>query len=149
IVPARGMLEVDPRLFNQSRMLLNVANGTFDFETGTLRAPNPADMLTQMIPIPWNPDARAPRWERALLEIFQGREDVWDLLQRPLGYSLTGNTSEQVGFIHHGAGNNGKTTVLDVVRKIIGEEYGCMVSPEVVLSTPRHFSGRGAATPDV
>src|SRR3954453_10285668 len=42
-------------------------------------------------------------------------------LQRALGYSLTGLTTEQVFFIAHGTGQNGKSTLLEIIRAAFGD----------------------------
>ena len=38
-----------------------------------------------------------------------------------VGYSITGDTGEKVVFVAHGSGDNGKTTLLSVVRQIVKE----------------------------
>lgn len=42
-------------------------------------------------------------------------------LQRAVGYSLTGRTNEQVFFVAHGTGQNGKSTFLEIVRAVFGD----------------------------
>jgi putative DNA primase/helicase len=42
-------------------------------------------------------------------------------LARAVGYSLTGLTIEQVFFLCHGVGSNGKTTFLEVLRHVLGD----------------------------
>ena len=60
-------LDVDDSAFN-------VANGTIDLHTGELRPHDPADLLTKLAPVEFDPDARAERWLRFLDEIFGGDE---------------------------------------------------------------------------
>ena len=52
-----------------------------------------------------------------------GNAELVHFLQRALGYSLTGDTSEQVIFILYGTGANGKTTLLKTVGSMVGD-YG-------------------------
>jgi len=43
-----------------------------------------------------------------------------EYLQKIIGYALTGDTSEQVYFILHGTGSNGKSTLLNIMSKLMG-----------------------------
>jgi len=49
-----------------------------------------------------------------------------------VGYSLTGSTSEQVLFLLHGLGANGKTVFLEVLSALLGD-YGTRTSSETFL----------------
>ena len=44
-------------------------------------------------------------------------------LQRAIGYTLTGDTKEQLAFTCHGSGSNGKTTLLQVLHRMLGNGY--------------------------
>ncbi|MGH9426935.1 MAG: DNA primase family protein, partial [Terriglobia bacterium] len=52
-----------------------------------------------------------------------GKEDVIDFLWKAIGYSLTGDTQEDCLFLLYGAGANGKSTFLNILRALLGE-YG-------------------------
>jgi phage/plasmid-associated DNA primase len=52
-------------------------------------------------------------------------------LQRAVGYSLTGDTSEEVLFILDGVGANGKSTFLETVRALLGDY--AQAAPEELL----------------
>jgi len=47
--------------------------------------------------------------------------DVIGFIQRAVGYALTGCTSEQVLFFLYGLGANGKTTLIEVLRALLGD----------------------------
>lgn len=100
--------------------LLGVANGVVDLRTGTLRAGSPDDRITLHTDVAFEPEAACPRWERFLDEVFAGDEELIRYIARAVGYSLTGDTSEQCLFTCHGSGSNGKTVFLTVVRTIAG-----------------------------
>ncbi len=51
------------------------------------------------------------------------RRDLIKFVQRAVGYSLTGHTTEQVLFLLHGQGANGKSTFLETLRAVLGD-YG-------------------------
>jgi putative DNA primase/helicase len=53
-------------------------------------------------------------------------------VQRAVGYSLTGNTREQVIFIAHGTGRNGKSTFTTTLLSLLGE-YGQQTPTETLM----------------
>lgn len=107
-------LDVDP-------MLLNVLNGTIDLRSGTLRDPCREDLITKITPVSLNFSAKCDRWDRFLLEVMGGETELIEYLQRAVGYTLTGSTSEQVIFMLYGSGANGKSTFLETLRHVFGD----------------------------
>jgi putative DNA primase/helicase len=101
--------------------LLGVANGVVDLRTGKQRPGRPEDRITRRVPLIHYEHAHCPRWEQFLAEVVGEQEDV-DHIQRAVGYSLTGLTSEQAVFVLLGGGANGKSTFLDILR-IVGGSY--------------------------
>jgi putative DNA primase/helicase len=125
-------IAVTPDELDRDPDLLNLPNGTMDLRTGRLRPQSPADLITKIAPVPYEPDAEAPTWVRVLARIIPDAE-VRSYLQRASGYSLTGNVSEHCLFFAYGAGRNGKTTVLEILRQIAGE-FSHTAGPELLLS---------------
>lgn len=112
--------------------LLNVANGTVDLRSGKLLPFDPTQLLTQRIGLPYLSDAKAPRWEKFLDEVFSGNEDLVSFVHRAVGYSATGEISEQVLFFCHGDGANGKSTFIDALLFVLGE-YAGMTAPGLLM----------------
>ena len=104
---------------DQSPWLLNVGNGTIDLRTGKLRPHDRADKLTKMVPIAYDPVAQAPLWMTFLRRVLAGDENMVEFVQRAIGYSLTGETTEQCLFFLWGTGRNGKSTFIETIRKIM------------------------------
>jgi putative DNA primase/helicase len=100
--------------------LLGVANGVVDLRTGALRPGSPDDRITQHVPVVFDPAAACPRWERFLDEVFVGDEHLITYITRAIGYSLTGDVSEQCLWMAWGGGANGKTVFLNVLRALGG-----------------------------
>ena len=100
---------------------LNVLNGTIDLRTGALRPHRRDDLITRLAPVVYDPDATCPTWTAFLEQILDGNLAMLAFLQRAIGYSLTGSTRERVLFLLHGAGSNGKSTLLEAVRAVLGE----------------------------
>jgi putative DNA primase/helicase len=80
-------------------------------------------MISKLAPIAYRADAACPTWLAFLEKIFAGKRDLIAFVQRAIGYSLTGSQREQVIFILYGTGANGKSTLLDVFRGLVGD-YG-------------------------
>ena len=101
--------------------LLAVGNGVVNLATGSIRPGQRNDFITRGIGLPYLPDAKAPLWERFLSDITLHRQDLIDFLHRAFGYTLTGFTREQVFFLLHGHGANGKDTFTNIIKAVIPE----------------------------
>lgn len=126
----KSMVEtVKPRVvtktadFDTEELLVNCENGTFNIEDGTLQKHNKQNHITALIPYNYNTEASCPIFKKFLSAICGNDDKLIRFLQRALGYSLTGSTKEQCFFIAHGSGANGKSTLLELVRELIGD-YG-------------------------
>lgn len=106
-------LDADP-------MTLNVANGTIDLATGTLRPHRREDLCTKIADVPYDPDASAPTWD-AFLERVQPDPEVRSYLARLAGYTLTGSTREESLAFCFGTGANGKSVFLLALRSALGD----------------------------
>ena len=120
---------------DRSPFLLNVRNGTIDLTTGTLRPHDRHDLLTHNTAIPYHPDAICPTWLWFLDGIFAADADLIRFVQRAIGYSLTGSTKEQVLFICHGVGSNGKGKLMNLLRKLL--ESLAAPAPSALLMTAK------------
>ena len=109
------MEEVDSNPF-----LLNLTNGTLNLHTFRLQPHCREDLLTKITPIEFHPEATCPIWQMFLNRIFEGNEEIINFVQRAVGYSLTGDISEQCVFILFGNGANGKSTFLEVLGTLLG-----------------------------
>jgi putative DNA primase/helicase len=101
--------------------LLNVSNGTLNLRTGKLKAHEQKDLITKLIPINYDPNAKCSTWEKFLDQITGGDTELIKFLQKAIGYSLTGSTKEQIIFILHGTGANGKTTFISTISDLLGD----------------------------
>lgn len=104
--------------------LLGVSNGVVNLTTGELRPGKQSDRITLNTGLPYDPNANAPRWMQFLDEVFEGSPQMLEFIQRAAGYSLTGSTKEQVYFLCHGKGANGKSTMLEVLAHCFGDYAG-------------------------
>lgn len=109
-------LDADPWLFN-------VGNGTIDLRTGELQPHNRKDLITKLAGVDYDATAECRRWMQFLAEVFENDFELITYIQRMVGYCLTGSVREQMLFILIGKGANGKSVMLETLRKLIGD-YG-------------------------
>jgi putative DNA primase/helicase len=74
-----------------------------------------------MTPVEFDAGATCPRWLRFLDEVFGGDADLIEFIQRSAGYCLTGVTTEQVLWLMHGSGANGKDVFQGTLRAMLGD----------------------------
>ena len=126
---SRPELSIQVEQLDSDPFLLACDNGTLDLRTGTLRAHGREDLITCRSRIAYAPDARCPRWERFIAEVFEPNPDAAIFVQRFAGYSLTGDTSAQCLLFAHGAGANGKGVLFRVIQKVLGASLAATAPP--------------------
>jgi P4 family phage/plasmid primase-like protien len=121
LAQSEAPLQVLPEQLDADPWLLNVANGTIDLRTGELLPHRREDLITKVVPIDYRPDAEAPIFNQFVGQILAHNSNLIAFLQRAIGYSLTGDTREQVMFILHGNGSNGKSTLINILLSLLGD----------------------------
>lgn len=106
--------------FDKDPILFNCLNGTLNLDTGDFYAAEAGDFLSKQGTVIYDKEAKAPRWEKFVSEIFNGDTDLISYFQRAMGYTLTGLTKEQALFVCHGNGANGKSTALNTISRVMG-----------------------------
>jgi putative DNA primase/helicase len=109
--------------FDADPWLVGVQRGALDLRTAQFLIPTANRYVCRRLGTEFNPHARCPVWYAFLERITAGNGELIEFLQRAVGYTLTGHTSEQVILVLHGPGANGKSVLLRVVRELLGE-YG-------------------------
>ncbi|HOB66990.1 MAG TPA: phage/plasmid primase, P4 family [Ottowia sp.] len=130
-------------------MVIQTADGWHvDLRNGQARRVTKGDMMIRTVGTTWAPDARCPLWERSLSEMFEGDMELVSLMQRTFGYYLTGSTREQVFVFLYGTGANGKSLLLSVIRKTMGD-YAKQVPAKLYMSEGRNAESAEKATPQL
>ena len=130
---AQPKLTVSPEDLDANPLLLNFLNGTYDIRTGQLREASRTDLITKLVHHNYEPDATAPAFLNFVLETFG---ELVAYVQKAIGYSLTGVTSEKVSFWCWGPTNTGKTTFLDLVRYLF-REYAVLIQVDSLMAQNR------------
>lgn len=126
--------------FDQDPMMFSAANGLVDLRTGVLRECHPHDMVTQRSHVKYIPDARSSVFEDFLERVMPDPE-LRAFVQRALGYSLTGLAVEHKFFYIYGPPASGKSTLLEVMRSVLGS-YATSADPATFMAR-RMASGSG------
>ncbi|MDO8159156.1 DNA primase [Bacillus toyonensis] len=109
--------------FDKHKFLFNVENGIVDLKTGKLQQHDRELGLTKITNITFDENAQCPTWLTFLDQIFLGDKALIEYMQRLIGYSLTGDISEQIMMFLVGGGSNGKSTFINIIKDIMGD-YG-------------------------
>lgn len=113
--------QVDERRFDASPHLLAVKNGVVDLKTGSFRAARPEDWLTCQAGVDYVADSECPKFQAFVRAICDDRKDLGLYLYRALGYTMTGQTSEQVFFLLRGPNAaNGKGALMRIMQFVLG-----------------------------
>nr|WP_281432946.1 phage/plasmid primase, P4 family [Aestuariivirga litoralis] len=139
---------------DQNALALNVANGTLHFvkaDKGTryevkCTEHRRENYMTKLAEVDFDADAWCPQFNTFLATILP-KDEIRNFVQRYFGYCLTALTREQVFVLFHGEGRNGKSTLVDVVAKILSD-YSTTVPIATLVNDNK--AGKGSeATPDL
>ena len=92
------------------------------------------DYFTYEIEVEYKPTAQSGVWDKFLEDIMLDDKVMIEFLQIMFGYGITGLTEEQKFFILCGEGANGKSTLLNALKSVVGK---CMLAAgrNVVVGT--------------
>jgi putative DNA primase/helicase len=127
-----------PDLLDADPYMLCTPDGLVDLRTGVLRAPDPRkDFHSRSTTVGPRPIS-TPRWHRFLADTFGdgvSGERMTSFLQLLLGYSITGDVGGEVMPFMFGGGKNGKTVLLEVLMRILGD-YADAAPPGFLMARP-------------
>lgn len=78
-----------------------------------------AQLLTKVMPVIYDPDAKCPRFD-AFLQQIQPNIEMRRFLQRWFGLSMSGLDIQKLAFFH-GGGANGKSVLVDLMARMMGD----------------------------
>ena len=120
--------------FDVDSRAINCLNGELYFKDGNwrLETHDRENYRTTQIPILYDPQATAPRFEQFLGEIFEDDKDAEEkkiIVCELLGYSLLTSCEFEKFVILLGNGANGKSVLLHIVEQLVGTAHVSAVQP--------------------
>jgi putative DNA primase/helicase len=103
-----------------------------DLKTGKALQPDPSYKITRCCKVEPSEKADYPEFQKFLEKILESKSLI-NYMQVLLGYLLTGETDEQELYLFFGTGANGKSTILEVIRKILGPLYAMTTDSKTFL----------------
>jgi putative DNA primase/helicase len=100
--------------------LLNLANGVLELDTLTLRPVPEDERFIYRIPVAWKPDATCPTIEAFVREVVP--PDCVSLMAEIIGMCLLPTSRFRRAVMLLGAGSNGKSVLLKVIKSLLGDD---------------------------
>jgi putative DNA primase/helicase len=126
IAHLKGLTMVSKDKFDANLDIINMKNGLYDWRKGILYSHTPDYPSQVQIPVNYNPDADC-KLILSELRLVISPDDVMKFLEFA-GYCLYRQYPIQKAFILLGPGRTGKSCVLDVLRRFVGDANSCSVS---------------------
>jgi putative DNA primase/helicase len=131
--------------FDRDHWLFNAQDCTIDLRTGLTHKHTPTDMLTKIAGTAYDEDIEGSRFTQFIDEIFEGDPDTAVYVQKLLGLSLTGDTSEKHVWFPTGGGDNGKSLLFEITGEAMGE-YATVGQKEVIVTHDKSYRGKTFGT---
>jgi putative DNA primase/helicase len=135
-------IETRAALWDTDHHLLNCPNGIVDLKTGELLPHDRGRLCTNLAGCDYDPLAFGAGFHNAVSQMFCNNIDLIRFVRYFAGYSLTGETKEQCLPLLHGGGSNGKSLLLELMKRAAGT-YACAAAPGLLLehSSEQHPTG--------
>ncbi len=133
------LLSHDPSVARMSneldadKNLFACANAVINLLTEEVLEPTPEMNITRFSPVMYDPKATCPLWEKTLSDVFLSDKEMIAFFGRVVGYMLLGNPTEDSVIILYGSGANGKSTVMNIIRELMGG-LGLVTSADVFMT---------------
>ena len=133
---------------DQKPLLLACPNAVVDLYTGEVVDSKPGDYILKAISTPWKGlNEPCPEWDKFFATIHQNDAEVMQLVHTMLGYAITGLRTEHFIGCFIGEGRNGKGTMFETIRAILGD-LGWTISSELLLEQ-RFTRSSAGPSPDL
>lgn len=107
-------------IFNTPLNLINLRNGIYDIGTGKLLPHSPLFCFLNEIPVDYDPKATCPNCNKFFTEVVY--ETDIPVIQEFFGYCMYREYLIHRATMFLGGGKNGKSTAIEVLRRLIGSK---------------------------
>ncbi len=141
---AKSVYPVNFTDFDKDPYIFNCRNCTINLSKFSAKKHSADDLLSKISNVSFDVNAKCERWVSFINEIMQGDLDKAEFLQKALGYTLTGDSSEECFFILYGATTrNGKGTTMETTLYLMGD-YGMTAQPESIAQKQNVSAGNAS-----
>lgn len=101
--------------------VINLNNTRLDIRTGECLEYDPKAIEFDRIPVTYDPSAYCADLDKMLNRVFLCDKEVISLFKEMIGACLLKHNRYQKAFLLYGSGANGKSTILNLVKKFLGK----------------------------
>ena len=125
IIRDKTLYRTDDGRFDSHPYRLVLGNGDYDLETGEWHeGHDPATICMVKHDVEYDPAAACPRFVKFLEEVLPDERSRGMILEMMAQCFLRQNVVQK-GYVLHGIGSNGKTTLVNILREMIGLRNTC------------------------
>ena len=127
---------------DRGRGFLNLRNGVLDIHKRVLLPHDPKYGFMYILDYDYDPEAKSPNFDKALHNIMCRDEDLKSIFLEFLGLCVSGDSNKRFekALIMQGSGSNGKSTLIDMIRGLLGIE-NCASHSIDALKNPQVATG--------
>jgi P4 family phage/plasmid primase-like protien len=109
---------------------INFNNGILNLKSRELIPHSMSMGFTYCLPYDYNPNAQCPNFDKMMDNITIKDEDLKKVILEFVGYAISGrpNSWIQKVMVLSGEGSNGKSTFMNIIRRLVGEECYSAIS---------------------
>jgi len=116
---------------NGNPQLLNLKNGVYNIDLKILFSHDHKYLFTSQIPVIYDENTKIDKIDTFLKQVLQA-EDI-KIIQELIGYCFYRKYHIHKAFMLIGSGRNGKSTLIELIRKLVGEDNCTSVSLQDVV----------------
>ena len=120
-----GEIKVNP-------YVLNLKNTRYDIRSGKCLEFTPEAIDFDRIPVTYDPSAYCAELDKMLNRVFVGDREVINLFEEMIGACLLKHARYQTAFMLYGGGSNGKSTILNLIKRFLGSRNYTSIALEKV-----------------
>ena len=120
---ARGFMEISISELDKNPFDLNTPKGIIDLRTSILSPHNPTNVCTKITSVSASDEGKE-LWEELLSTVTLGDKEYQKFLQVLCGATTIGRVFNEALVIAHGDGHNGKSTMFNVIFRVLGNYSG-------------------------
>lgn len=112
--------------------VINLKNTRLDIRTGECLAFTSDAIEFDRIPVVYDPSAYCADLDKMLNRVFLGDREVINLFEEMIGACLIKHNRYQRAFMLYGSGANGKSTILNLIKRFLGSRNYSSIALEKV-----------------